>query len=125
VAWTKDALDADPDCVRECLLIKYNEGINSPSLQYKDRVDANISNIQSLLAGKDLIREVDVPMMADDGRRIGSRRASDAIGGDVISRFDDIVVDISAMPRGIYFPIITKLLYLLDAQQEMVRQEPL
>lgn len=109
-------LDADVNCVKECLLIRYNEGPNSPSLEYQSRVDANIKEIQSLLTDKGVIREVDVPMMSDDGRRIGSRRASGAIADDVTGRFDDIVVDISSMPRGIYFPIITKLLYLLDAQ---------
>lgn len=108
-------LDADPSCVKECLLVRYNEGSNSPSLDYQSRVDTNIREIQSLLTGKGVIREVDVSMMSEDGRRIGSRRASDAIADDVTSRFDNIVVDISSMPRGIYFPIITKLLYLLDA----------
>jgi hypothetical protein len=108
-------LGTDATCVKECLLIKYNEGPGSPSIEYKNRVDANIAKMQSLLRGNGVVRQVDVPMMSDDGRRIGSRRASNAIRGDVISRFDDVVVDISAMPRGIYFAIITKLLYLIDA----------
>lgn len=107
---------ADPSCVKECLLVRYHEGPNSPSREYKDDVDANITKIQSLLTGKGVLREVDVPMMSEDGRRIGSRRASEAISGDIISRFDNIVIDTSSMPRGIFFPIITKLLYLLDAQ---------
>jgi len=109
-------MDADINCVKECLLIRYNEGPNSSSLEYQSRVDNNIKQLQSLLSSIGVIREVDVPMMSYDGRRIGSRRASDAIPDDVISRFDDIVIDISSMPRGIYFPIITKLLYLLDAK---------
>lgn len=109
-------LDVNPSCVKKCLLIRYNEGPNSPSLQYQNQTNGNIANIHSLLAGKGDICEVDIPMMSQDGRRIGSRRASDAIDGDIIKQFDDIVVDISAMPRSIFFPIITKLLYLLDEQ---------
>lgn len=108
-------LDADSTCVKECLLVKYNEGANSPSHEYQSLVDTNVKAIHFLMNGNGVIREVDVPMLSDDGRRIGSRRASDEISYDVISRFDNIVVDISSMPRGIYFPIITKLLYLLDA----------
>jgi hypothetical protein len=109
-------LEADPECVKECLLVRYNEGPNSPSLDYQNRVDANVTDVKFLLNSKGVIREVDVPMMSIDGRRIGSRRASEAISENVIDRFDDIVVDISSMPRGIYFPIITKLLNLLDVQ---------
>lgn len=108
-------LDADPDCVKECLLVKYDEGPNSPSHEYQERVDSNISEIQSLMTDKGGVREADVPMLSEDGRRKGSRCASDAIDGNVTSMFDDIVVDISSMPRGIYFPIIAKLLHLLDA----------
>jgi len=111
-------LEADKTCVKDCILIKYNEGLNSPSNAYKSLTDANVSCIKSLLPGENTIRVVDVPMMSDDSRRIGSRRASDAIASDVITKYDDIVVDISAMPRGIYFPIITKLLNLLDDRGE-------
>jgi len=107
-------LTADPNCVKECLLIRYNEGSNSPSLDYQGRVDANVADIQNLLNGKGIIREADVPMMSTNGRRVGSRQASNAIEEDIISKFDDIVVDISSMPRGLYFPIISKLLLLLD-----------
>ncbi len=110
----KMLLESDAQCVKECLLIKYNEGPNSPSCEYQALVDKNIIEIQSLLGNKGIVREVDVLMMTEDGRRIGSRRAGDAISDDIITKFDEIVVDISAMPRGIYFPIITKLLYLLD-----------
>ena len=108
-------LQADRNCIKDCLLVKYNEGSNSPSLQHMDLVETNITHIQSLLTDNHIIREVDVPMISRDGRRIGSRRASDAINCDIISQFDEIVVDISAMPRGIYFPIIAKLLHFLDS----------
>ncbi len=108
-------LDADPTCVKECLLVRYDEGANSPSREYQSLVDTNVNIINSHMNGKGVINEVEVPILSDDSRRIGSRRAGDKISDDVISRFDNIVVDISSMPRAIYFPIITKLLYLLDA----------
>ena len=109
----KMLLQADPNCVKECLLIRYNEGSNSPSLQHMDLVTANNKEIHSLL-DQGFIREVDIPMKSEEGRRIGSRRASDAISWEGLRSFDDIVVDISAMPRSIYFPIIAKVLSFLD-----------
>jgi len=107
--------DANPSCVTGCLLVEYDEGENSPSREYQSLVDTNYTDIVTLMGGKDAIRELDVPMFSADDRRIGSRRASDLITDDVIRGFDNIVVDISSMPRAIYFAIITKLLVLLDA----------
>lgn len=54
-------------------------------------------------------------MWSDDGRRIGSRSAA-ALFGSLrdFNGYTDIVLDISALPRGIYFPLIAKILYLLD-----------
>jgi len=117
-------LDADPTCVKECLLVKYDEGANSPSREYQSLVEANVGSVRSLMNDKGIIRELTIPMLSDNGRRIGSRRASDAIDDNVIGRFDNIVVDISSMPRSVYFPIIAKLLYLLDVRSVVSASEP-
>ena len=113
-------LDADPGCIKKCILITYNEGNSSPSHEYKGRVDKNIEETYSLMSGKDgSIQTVNVKMISADGqRRTASRSAGEAICNDVINGFDDIIVDISSMPRSIYFPIITKLLYLLDEKDD-------
>jgi len=107
-------IEANPSCIKECLLIRYDEGEGSPSRAYADLVEKNRDDLIKAMNGRGIVRIVDVPMWSDDGRRLGSRRASDAIGPDSIERFEDVIVDISAMPRGIYYPILAKLLYLLD-----------
>jgi len=110
-------LDAKASCVQECLLIKYDEGPDSPSNDYGKRVKSNLDTMATRLSGKGVTRgEANVLMLSPDGRRIGSREASKAIDDSIMERFDDIVVDISSMPRGIYFPILAKLLHLLETQ---------
>lgn len=108
-------MNASPGCVKECLLIEYDEGKNSPSHQYKDLVKKNLDNLSGLMDKAGVIQKAQVSMWSTDRRRrIGSRRASDAIQASTIKRFTDIILDISSMPRGIYFPVIAKILYLLD-----------
>ncbi len=104
---------------RECLLIEYDEGSNSPSKNYSHLVDDNRRTLEALIAGKGKIHSVPLPMWSEDGRRrIGSRSASDIINGVTLDGYSDIVVDISAFPRGIYFPLIAKLLYLHDSMSK-------
>ncbi len=113
-------MEALPGCVKKCLLVEYDEGENSPSRQYGDLVKKNLDDLSRLMGEGGVIQKVQVPMWSTDRRRrIGSRRASDAIQIDRIEQFADIVVDISSMPRGIYFPIIAKTLYLLDTTAEV------
>jgi hypothetical protein len=56
-----------------------------------------------------------VKMYSSDGRRIGARSAAGLFQSvDEVSNYSDVVVDISAMPRVVYVPLIAKLLYLID-----------
>lgn len=111
----KMLIEASPGSIAECLLIEYEEGENSPSLKYSDRVQNNYDELVEIMGSVDLIRRVKIPMWsADRRRRIGSRRAIDIITDVTIEKFSDIIIDISAMPRGIYFPVIAKVLYLFD-----------
>lgn len=113
-------MKASPGCVKKCLLIEYDEGENSPSHQYKDRVKKNLDDLSGLMGKAGVIQKAQVSMWSTDRkRRIGSRRASDTIQASTIERFTDIILDISSMPRGIYFPIIAKILYLLDKTSGM------
>lgn len=54
-----------------------------------------------------------------DGRRVGSRRAASVISSlSQFADYSDIVVDISALPRSIFFPILGKFLTLMDDWRE-------
>ena len=88
-------LEARPSCVKQCLLIEYDEGANSPSHQYGALVKSNRDGLSSLLGHPGAIQTARVPMWSDDRRRrTGSRRASDVIQPNILERFTDIVVDV-------------------------------
>ncbi len=100
---------------RECLLIEFDEGDDSPSKKYNNEVQRNKEELQQLFNQKGKIVSKQLQMWSDDGRRIGARRASEIIGdSSSLNEWNDIIIDVSALPRGVYFPLIAKLLYLID-----------
>jgi len=103
---------------RDCLLIAFDEGPDSPSQLHHDRVQLNQDELQQLMADKGEVTKYQLRMWSADGHRIGSRNAASIFHQmDSISQYTDIIVDVSALPQSIYFPLIGKLLLLLDSKK--------
>lgn len=113
---------------RDCLLVKFDEGPNSPSMVYSNHVENNLKKIKSILPVRSKIITKKISMWSDDGsRRTGSRNSANIIVDlSEISKYTDIIVDISSMPRSIYFPLIGKILFLIDSNKkaEKITQNP-
>ncbi len=59
-----------------------------------------------------------VEFWSAEGHRISSQSARDLFVSDELFKgYTDIIVDVSSMPRSVYFPLIARLLYLLDHRQ--------
>ncbi len=111
-------LEAGGKGTRDCLLVKFDEGLDSPSTRHSDLVSGNIATLENLLRGTGRLIPKPIKLWSGEGpgrRRIGSRNAA-GIFSDMaeFAGYTDIVIDVSAMPRGLYFPLIGKVLYLLD-----------
>ena len=106
-----------PNIDLDCLMIELDEGKDSSSHGLKDLVEENVSEITSLLEGK-VIKKKNLQMWSLKGKKkvkIGDREASNLIETYAdIENYTDIIVDISALPRGVYFSLIGKLLTLID-----------
>ena len=101
---------------RACLLIEYDEGDNSPSKDYANLVQVNLQSLNKLLDGKGSIRYQKLQMWLNNGQvGLGSQAYKVFKNLEELTEFTDIVVDISAMPKGIYLSIIAKLLALIDS----------
>jgi hypothetical protein len=51
-----------------------------------------------------------------EGRRVTSQNARDVFNSaSAFDGYSDIVVDISAMPRSVYFPLLARILFFLDS----------
>lgn len=96
-------------------LIEFDEGPTSPSRDYIDLVDRNMTRIECLMQKRGAVRRYSLKMRSEDGRRITSQGAFQLYRQfKDIEGYSDIILDISAAPRGVYMPLAAKILYLVD-----------
>jgi hypothetical protein len=109
---------------RDCVVIELDEGPNSPSLIYANFIDGNKRRLANLFGEGSKISK-NVPMWSRDDRRIGSQNAANVFNGlNDFAGYTDLIIDVSAMPRGIYFPLIGKILYLIDSSEPNTAETP-
>lgn len=100
-----------------CYVINIDEGTHSPTKEYSDQVSQNFKQLTSLLLDK-CIKTIEIKM-SERRRWVGGRRiAGNFAAYNTIQEYTDIIIDISAMPRSIYFPLINQLLKLLEKEKE-------
>ncbi len=58
----------------------------------------------------------DVETRDSEGHNVSGRKTLSAMGGatEALKRYTDVLVDISGMPRGVFFPLVAYLLRLVD-----------
>jgi hypothetical protein len=102
---------------RDVALIAFNEGAESPSQVYLAQRRANGERLQHLVQGRGAIGHRDIKMFSDDNRRIGARSIAQEFASSAeFHAYTDVVVDISALPRSLYMPLLAKLLALFDGE---------
>lgn len=113
----KSLLNKCPAIDLDCVLINFDEGKSSNSEEYSELVQANVDELKEILSKKK-IENKNIKLWNTSERkkrRIGDREASKIFADfDSIKDYSDIIVDISALPRGVYFSLVGKLLTLID-----------
>lgn len=105
-------------------VLRYDEGeISPPESQVKAVID-NWARLAAL-AGSEQLLPKNIRFWSEDGRRIAARSAANAVLQYAdISEYSDIVVDISAMPQGVFFPLVARLLYFHDTLRKQGQPAP-
>jgi hypothetical protein len=103
---------------RDVCVLKFEEGPESASRSHGDLRLANEQRLAQLVSSHGCgISERSIALVSEDNRRIGGRSIAKAFANfDEFLGYTDVVVDISALPRGLYFPLIAKLLTMFDQQ---------
>lgn len=117
----KRLLGCTPEQLKvDCLLLTLDEGSNSHSQKYLDVAEANAAELKDLIQTRGRSIDFTVQMKSPDSymTRMGSQNIFNMIKEDLITGYSDIIVDISSMPRSIYFPLIKKIMLILDALNE-------
>ncbi len=100
-----------------CFLIEYDEGKTSTSRKYKNQVKENLNMLNKLLP-VEKITSKKIELWSSEGKkkkRVGDQNVAEIFKDkDLFSSYTDIIVDISALPRGIYFSLIGQIQAILD-----------
>lgn len=114
---TKAVLSAGGEGRRDVMAIEFDEGIESPSQEHIGLVDANWNELVATIGSRGDVGTKSLKMWSEDGRRVSTRSAWGLFNSsEEFETYSDLVVDISALPRGVYIPLLAKLMHLLDAQ---------
>ncbi len=112
-----------PEIELDCLLIEFDEGSTSYSHIYKPLVDENFQELSTLLVGKNLFTK-SISLMSETGKnkkRVGDRNVAAIIQNyEDIAKYSDIIVDISALPRGLYFSLLGKIITLIEMKENPI-----
>lgn len=114
-------IKANPSVDVDLFLINFNEGKKSNSLKYKSLVTENQKELSSIISDSKIFnKNIDLWKGGSrHKRRIGDREAANLIDSfSDIKKYTDIIVDISALPRGVYFSLIGKILSLIDNEKD-------
>ena len=113
----KKIIEACPGIDLTCLLIEFDEGKSSSSKKYSDLVKQNLEELKQTLGTSTMIIK-NIQLYNISGkkkRRVGDKNVADLFSDfDFLKNYTDIIVDISALPRGIFFSLIGKLLSLIE-----------
>lgn len=108
----------------DCIFIEYDEGPETPSLIHEDLVKRNMMEFQDYRTFFKTIKKTPIKMWSDNTltrRRIADIEATRIIANfSAIQGYTDIIVDISAMPKSLYFSLIAKILHLLSSEERNV-----
>lgn len=74
----------------------------------------NLKALEALITTRGKMKELVVKLNSADGRKIASRSAMKLLEESDIIPFSDVILDVSAISRSIFFPLAAKLLHLAD-----------
>jgi hypothetical protein len=113
-----------PSHAYRVVLLEFSEGQNSPSNRYAGLVNRNLEEFSEITQGHAEFEPRAVAIWSPDGRRVASRSAANLFQRpDELEAYTDVVVDVSSLPRSIFYPLVAKLLHLVSRQGE--RSKPL
>jgi hypothetical protein len=95
-------------------LLCFEEGQKSPSHEYKALAEANVAAFKKLTEDC-VVKERTIAMYSPENRRITARSAEGLYKRPVeFADVTDIIVDVSALPRSVFLPVVAKLLHICD-----------
>lgn len=112
--------------LRDCIALDYQDDSKLQPLHHADLLENNWTNLNELIkkAGGNILTH-GIKMQSKGKLRYASISAANVFDSlNQLGKYTDIIVDVSAMPHSIYFPLIHKLLVLIDSAQKNAEISP-
>lgn len=109
-----------PSLSIEVVLLTYEEGDQSPSRAFDEAVQKNLEELGRIVPATQLSSR-NISMFSAERRRMTSRSAEGQFKtADEFASITDVIVDVSALPRSVFLPIVAKLLHIIDGQTSRI-----
>jgi len=115
----KKILEIQKNGTCECVLIEYKEGKTSPSKKHGNLKEINKKEFDTLTNNRVRVTPKKISMVSGSQHKTGSREAAKIFENiSDFKNYTDVLIDISAMPVSIYFPLVGKILHIIDIAKE-------
>jgi hypothetical protein len=112
-------------CPIDLLALHFDDELAADSAGQKSSMDANWQQFGQLIAGRGTVESRTVKFRNDKRDSIADRSAANLFADDsAVESYTDVIVDISAMPRVIYFPVLSRLIYFHDERLKAGKATP-
>ena len=101
-------------CGNNLRSVLFREERRTAEPENRSRAEANVEQL-SKLAGE--LEVVPLEIFAEDGAVTGGRRAVAHVHGQDLTSFSDVVLDLSALSKGVAFPLAKLFLGMIDSGQ--------
>jgi hypothetical protein len=103
------------NCAIDVLGLDFTEESANNAGKHRAAADANWNAVSSILGPRGSLKSQEVRFRSADGRRIAARSAANIFcDASALDGYTDVVADISAMPRVVYFPLLSRLIFFHD-----------
>ena len=118
-------ISAKSDICFDTLALKFDHGSDMPNEQMEEAAKKNWSEIYENVESRGEVNITDVIFRGDGGRNVGARNSANVFSSrNEITKYTDIVIDISAMPQSSYYPLIARLLFFYDELRKEGKNQP-
>ena len=118
-------VEANRDARIDVVGLEFRAGPVAASESHRDRSGKNWEVVKEKISGRGEAEVRSVDFLTPEGRRTSSQNSRNLFTNLTdFGTHTDIVVDVSAMPRSVYFPLIARVLYLVDQEQSGAGRGP-
>lgn len=107
--------------IRDIMIVRYFKNEKDKMSENHTNVELNLNRLNKLITEHSYVPVIqkDVILRSSENTSITALQAGAIINSiEDLSKYSDIIVDISAMPRSVFIPLLNKLLMLIDQFNE-------